>query len=137
MFNLPDCTNPEELLGHFNFSHYEYEVCFETYEEECGFLGIFFTKTVTKKRYWIVRKSRLVVSDKEKVEFFCFNSYCKDMSNRFEFKTAENYTNRYYSGNMVYWDNSADPVNFLTFLKGRLDEDSRRDLVVFSSRDLD
>jgi hypothetical protein len=37
----------------------------------------------------------------------------------------------------VFWDNPTDPINLLTFLKGRLDENSHEDFVIFSSKDLE
>lgn len=129
MFNLPYGDSPELLLGEFNFDKYYYEVCFETVEER---YGLFKNRTRESKRYYIT-ENRKIDSLGKRVRFLRVYIYGKWSNNSYWFMEAEDTR----SAEVVYWDNPKDPINLLTFLKGRLDKDSHKDFVVFSSKDLE
>lgn len=128
MFNLPCGDSPKLLQSQFNFERYFYEVCFETVEEKCGFFG---DKVKEVKRYYITEQRKCEAVEKRirflKVEYFSHTS------NTYRFRPLQ----EGYNEHILYWDNSADPINLITFLKGKLDPDSHKDYVIFSSKDLE
>lgn len=128
MFNLPGGDSPELLLRQFNFDEYYYEVCFETVQEQYGLFG---NKTRGVKRYYIT-ETRKRDSLGKQARFLRVYTY-EWSDNSYWFLEAEDLR----SAEVVYWDNPTDPINLLTFLKGRLDKDSHKDFVVFSSKDLE
>ena len=128
MFNLPCGDSPELLLGEFDFQTCYYEVCFETIEER---YGLFNNKIREVNRYYITA-NRKTTGLKKEVKTLRFHFY-KTLENDYMFRVVGQ-----CSGiQTVFWDNPTDPINLLTFLKGRLDENSHEDFVIFSSKDLE
>jgi hypothetical protein len=128
MFNLPDGDSPELLQGQFNFERYFYEVCFETVEEQYGLFG---NRTREVKRYYITEQRKCEAVEKS-IRFLKVQTYNYSANDYSFLNLSEG-----YDEHIVYWDNSTDPINLLTFLKGRLDLDSHKDYVIFSSKDLE
>lgn len=128
MFNLPCEDSPELLLGEFDFQTCYYEVCFETIEER---YGLFNNKIREVNRYYIAA-NRKTTGLKKEVKTLRFQFY-RTLVNDYMFRVLGQCSGM----QTVFWDNPTDPINLLTFLKGRLDENSHEDFVIFSSKDLE
>lgn len=130
MFNLPSNDNPEELLRLFDFENNIYEVCFEIIEKKLWFFG---GRVEKVKRFYIASSFRLVPEQERRY----LTHYYSDVKHfRYSFSTQGELDHPSTSRKVLYWGNSTDPVNLLTFLKGRLDKDAQGDFVVFSSSEL-
>lgn len=122
MFGLPRRNHPDKLLNLFCFKSNNYDVRFD--EIEIGFLWF----TEMKKRYYISCTTKTKTEGKD-----LYLAYCPDFASIYQWV---------YWGEVceykkiIYWDDSNDPINLITYLKSKLDEESHKDFVIFSSADL-
>lgn len=110
-----------KIIELFNFKTASYDVFFEEYEKSCGFLGL---QTRTAKTYYIVERSKVYSTKK----YLIYNRFY----NQYKFQRIDCIG---LNEEIVYWDNSTEPINLITRAKNLMD-DSSKDYAVFSSDDL-
>ena len=110
-----------KIIELFNFKTASYDVCFEEYEKSCGFLGL---QIKIAKRYYIVQRHKIY----SKKQYLIYNRLWKE----YEFERLNCISK---SEEIVYWDNSTDPINLITQAKS-LTDNSSKEYAVFSSDDL-
>ena len=120
-FHLQFLQMNHKIIELFDFKNASYDVCFEEYQQSCGFLGL---QKRTRKRYYITKRSILY----KKKEYLIYNRYLEN----YMFEELE-----YILENMeiVYWNNSTEPINLITQAKC-LKDSTNKDYAIFSSDDL-